>query len=63
MLDRRLVKKGNVAHLQVLIKWRDLPEDMATWEDWETLKIQFPAMLTWGQAQFPGEPVMINMAP
>jgi hypothetical protein len=36
---------------------------MATWEDWETLKIQFPAMLTWGQAQFPGEPVMINMAP
>jgi hypothetical protein len=54
ILDRRLVKKGNSAITQVLIKWTTLPEDMATWEDWETLKLRFPSVLAWGQATFPG---------
>jgi hypothetical protein len=35
------MKKGNAALPQVLIKWTNLPEDTATWEDWETLKARF----------------------
>lgn len=50
VLDRRLVKKGNNAAPQVLIKWSGLPADAATWEDWEILKVRFPAVLAWGQA-------------
>jgi hypothetical protein len=33
ILDRRLVKKGNTAIPQVLIKWTSLPATSATWED------------------------------
>ncbi|KAK1669332.1 hypothetical protein QYE76_057491 [Lolium multiflorum] len=54
VLDRRLVKKGNVAIPQVLIKWTNIPEDSETWEDWETLKTKFLAILTWGQASSSG---------
>jgi hypothetical protein len=50
VLDRRLVKKGNAAVPQVLIKWTGLSADTATWEDWEVLKVRFPAVLAWGQA-------------
>jgi hypothetical protein len=50
VLDRRLVKKGNAAVPQVLIKWTGLPTDTATWEDWKVLKVRFPAVLAWGQA-------------
>lgn len=52
ILDRRMVKKGNAAITQVLIKWTQLPEDSATWEDWEVLKVRFPNVLTWGQVSF-----------
>lgn len=37
ILDRRMVKKGNSAITQVQIKWTNLPDDAATWEDWEVL--------------------------
>jgi hypothetical protein len=64
ILDRRLVKKGNAALPQVLIKWTNLPEDAATWENWETLKVKFPNILTWGQASSAGgEPVMPDGVP
>jgi hypothetical protein len=32
ILERRMVKKGNAAISQVLVKWCKLPEDTATWE-------------------------------
>lgn len=51
ILDRRLVKKGNAAHLQVLIKWGSLPAEMATWEDYEVLRVCFPNASTWGRAE------------
>ena len=41
ILDRRLVKKGNVAHLQILVKWATVPASSATWEDYEVLKARF----------------------
>jgi hypothetical protein len=59
ILDQRLVKKGNAALPQVLIKWKHLPEDSATWEDWTTLKSKFPSVSSWGQATSSGGgPVM-----
>lgn len=62
ILDRRLVKRGHNALPQVLIKWTNLPEDAATWENWETLKVKFPAVLAWGQASSSGGgPVTTNM--
>ncbi|KAJ1253806.1 hypothetical protein BS78_K181900, partial [Paspalum vaginatum] len=42
ILDRRLVKKGNQAITQVLIKWSNLPASSATWEDYDVLKTRFP---------------------
>jgi hypothetical protein len=50
ILDRRMMKKGNQAIVQVMIKWKNLPEETATWEDWDVLKLSFPSVLTWGQA-------------
>lgn len=50
ILDRRLVKKGNAAYLQVLIQWTSLPSTMATWEDYEVLHKRFPDAPAWGQA-------------
>jgi hypothetical protein len=50
ILDRRMTKKGNHANVQVLIKWKNLPDETATWEDWDALKTSFPAVLAWGHA-------------
>ena len=50
VLDRRLVKKGNTTIPQVLIKWSNLPEASATWEDYNVLRARFPAAAAWGQA-------------
>lgn len=50
ILDRRLVKKGNAAIPQVLVKWRGIPATAATWEDLQVLKHRFPMALAWGQA-------------
>jgi hypothetical protein len=50
ILDRRMMKKGNAPMIQVLIKWKTLPDEEATWEDWDVLTTRFPAVLAWGQA-------------
>lgn len=42
VLDRRMVKKGNVAAVEVLVQWSNtLPSD-ATWESWTDLHENFP---------------------
>lgn len=43
ILDRKLVKKGTGAHLQVLVKWTSWPESLSTWEDYHVLQKHFPA--------------------
>jgi hypothetical protein len=48
ILDRRLSKKGNAAITQVLVQWFSLPADMATWEDYNVIKIRFPNAPAWG---------------
>jgi ribosomal protein L21E len=50
ILDRQLVKKGNNAVPQVLIKWTKLPIALATWEDWYVIKERFKSAAAWGQA-------------
>ena len=47
MLERRLVKKGNIAIPQVKVKWAGLHEDSATWEDLYVVKTRFPSSSVW----------------
>jgi hypothetical protein len=42
-----MVRSGNVAATQVLIKWRGLDEVQATWEDYALLKLRFPEAALW----------------
>jgi hypothetical protein len=51
ILQRRLVRKGNAAVTQVLIKWAHLPDDMATWEDYYVLKNRYPEATLWDEDQ------------
>lgn len=53
-LDRRLVKKGNAAIPQCLIKWTGIPAASATWEDYNVVKARFPQAIAWGQASSGG---------
>lgn len=47
ILQRRLVRKGNVAAPQVLVQWAHLPVDAATWEDYYVLKQRYPDAALW----------------
>lgn len=42
ILDRRMVKKGNVTVVQVLVRWGSLAPELAAWEDHDVLKARFP---------------------
>ena len=42
IVDRRLVRRGNHAVPQVMIKWSGLPVSSATWEDFYVVKNWFP---------------------
>jgi hypothetical protein len=42
ILGRRMIKKGNAAEVELLIRWTNLPESEATWEEYQRLKLQFP---------------------
>ncbi len=37
-----MVKKGNRAVAQVLVRWSNLAEEDATWEDYWVIKAQYP---------------------
>jgi hypothetical protein len=50
IVDRRMVRKGSHAVLQIRMVWSHLPEDAATWEDYEVMKKRFPDALDWGQS-------------
>uniref|UniRef100_A0A8R7U6U1 Chromo domain-containing protein n=1 Tax=Triticum urartu TaxID=4572 RepID=A0A8R7U6U1_TRIUA len=51
IFDRKLVKKGDRALLQVLVQWTGLPAKAATWEDYDTIKLRYPTAPAWGQAE------------
>jgi hypothetical protein len=53
ILERRLVKKGSSAVVQIRVCWTNLPPDATTWEDDNVLRARFPVALAWGQASSP----------
>lgn len=49
ILQRRTIVKWATAVQQGLIKWSGLPKSLATWEDLEFLRQQFPRATVWRQ--------------
>jgi hypothetical protein len=47
ILVRRLVKKGNEAVTQILVRWTSLPDTSTTWEDYYVMKERFPRAPVW----------------
>ena len=54
ILESRLVPHGTSRIQQVLVKWNNLPPSLATWEDYDALRQEFPRPAAWGQATFQG---------
>lgn len=46
---------------QVLVKWNNLPTALATWEDYEALRQEFPCCTAWGQAVSQGRGSVSNL--
>jgi hypothetical protein len=42
LLNRRLIPQNNEHVVQWLIKWANLPEEPATWEDADFIRTIFP---------------------
>lgn len=42
ILDRKMVKRGRAAATKVLVKWKGLPPELATWEFYYDLLRDFP---------------------
>jgi hypothetical protein len=59
VLQSKLVSRGDRSVQQLLIKWSDWPEDLATWEDMEGIKQRFPDAPAWGQAGFQEHPALL----
>jgi hypothetical protein len=51
ILQRRIVRQGNAAGVQILVKWQGLPVSQATWEDYTILRRRFPAASLWAEDQ------------
>jgi hypothetical protein len=47
ILDRRMVRDGQSAAVQILVKWSHLPPNEATWEDYYRLQQRFPDASIW----------------
>ena len=45
-----MVARGTSTIPQVLVKWNNLPSALATWEDFEAIRQEFPRATAWGQA-------------
>uniref|UniRef100_A0A0A9AFY1 Integrase catalytic domain-containing protein n=1 Tax=Arundo donax TaxID=35708 RepID=A0A0A9AFY1_ARUDO len=50
ILDHKLIKRGKSTVARVLIQWKELLVDMATWEDLDEMRWRFPHSTAWGQA-------------
>jgi hypothetical protein len=45
-----MVRRGSDQVQQVLVKWNNLSAELATWEDYEALRQEYPRATAWGQA-------------
>ena len=50
VLQQRRIQRGATSVEQVLVRWSDSTAELATWEDKESLRQQFPRAPAWGQA-------------
>ncbi|KAK1686076.1 hypothetical protein QYE76_046924 [Lolium multiflorum] len=55
LLGTRWRRQGTESICQVLVRWKGLPDSLATWEAKEELKRRFPEYSAWGQAGSQGE--------
>jgi hypothetical protein len=62
ILERRLMKRCNGDHLQVKIKWSNLPVNVATWEDYEVLKARFKDAPVWAQTDSQGSGTVTTLS-
>ena len=54
VLESSTVLRGPNQVQQVLVKWNNLPAALATWEDYEAMRQEYPRAAAWGQAAFQG---------
>lgn len=52
VLQKRVPQQGHQTVVQVLVQWSGSSEEMATWEDLETLRQQFPRASAWDKQNF-----------
>ena len=50
VLQSRLQQRGTHSVKQLLIKWSDLDDELATWEDADAIMQRFPGAPAWGHA-------------
>lgn len=48
VLDGCMASRSNRLHHQLLIKWRNVPPAMATWEDEDEILRLYPKFMAWG---------------
>lgn len=63
VLQRRIRQHGLRTVIQVLVQWSGCTEEMATWEDLDSLRQQFPRASAWGQADIQGGRIVNDPAP
>ncbi|KAJ4750063.1 polyprotein [Rhynchospora pubera] len=54
ILERKLVKRGNAAAMQVLIKWVNQSEEDATWEYYDAIESKYPQFVLRDKNNFEG---------
>lgn len=50
ILDHRLHRKNNRVVTQLLVKWKELPAELGTWEDEDPYRMLFPEVTSCGKA-------------
>lgn len=63
ILERRMMKKGSVPVVQVLVQWDHHPPDAATWEDYEVLRARFPSAAIWEGASSQEAAIVTHVPP
>lgn len=59
ILDRRMVKRGNVASTQLLVHWKDSSPADSTWEFADELRLRFPTF-SLGTRKLKGGSIVMN---
>lgn len=47
ILERRMMKKGDVPVVQLHVQWANMPPSATTWEDYDVLRQRYPAACIW----------------